>query len=189
MPLNAQNQLHDLIKKYIGAIKMIKRRDFIRLSSEIYDLVLQPIQHCFKNIEQLIVIPDAELFFLPFETLLTQITELKTPYYKLPYLNRDFSLSYHYSVTLMAATISKGVLQAEELKSFAGFAPIYTVQNNNLQEMKLTESHEKQSYEHLLHSESEINHIAHLFQKNGKPYQCFLHEEATIKNFLQATEE
>ncbi|MGB1206595.1 MAG: CHAT domain-containing protein [Chitinophagales bacterium] len=187
--LASKNELHDLIKKYIRSIKMIKRRDFIKLSSQIYDILLQPIQNCFQNIEQLVVIPDAELFFLPFETLLTQKTDLKTPYYKLPYLNRNFSLSYHYSVTLMADSISKGILAVEEMKSFAGFAPIYTEQSNHLQEKIWSEKLEKQSYEHLLHSESEINYIADLFQKNGKPYQCFLHEEATIKNFLQATGE
>ena len=54
-----------------------------------------------KNIENLIIITDGELGHLPFETFLTKIApQEETDYTNLPYLVKNYNISYNYSATL-----------------------------------------------------------------------------------------
>jgi CHAT domain-containing protein len=56
-----------------------------------------------SHINQLIVIPDGKLSYLPFEVLTTMKVEGKMPNFKkLPYLINDLEISYSYSVSLIS---------------------------------------------------------------------------------------
>jgi CHAT domain-containing protein len=65
-----------------------------------YKELIKPVIDEHPNKKELIIIADAELGHLPFETFLTQELTTKTPYHKLPYLINKYSVSYNYSLAL-----------------------------------------------------------------------------------------
>jgi CHAT domain-containing protein len=79
------------------------------------------------TIERLIIIPDGILNYIPFETLLTAKPTFKQARYefgKMPYLIKDFQISYGYSATLLLEGLKKK--KANHLKDFGGFAPKFS---------------------------------------------------------------
>ncbi|MFK7904200.1 MAG: CHAT domain-containing protein [Chitinophagales bacterium] len=120
-----------MVKKMIRTINQLSRQKFAAISHELYELLfpqnlqnqLQITDHNTRN--KLYIIPDASLFYLPFEALLFEaLQNKKTPYGELPYLIRQFSISYHYSTSLLYNSLQKKQEQST-LSSYVGFAPIY----------------------------------------------------------------
>lgn len=74
--------------------------------------------------EKLVVIPDGELGFLPFGTLLpTEKLSLPLAYAELPYLQNDRSLSYAYSAAHLLALAEEA--PARQSRNLLGFAPAF----------------------------------------------------------------
>ncbi|MCX6239527.1 MAG: CHAT domain-containing protein [Bacteroidia bacterium] len=87
-----------------------------------YNVLIQPIEKHFAG-KQLIIIPDDEISYLPFDALLTSWTKKKKiNYAELAYLIRDYSISYAYSTNTMWNNQSK----AKNCPKVIGFAPDYS---------------------------------------------------------------
>ncbi len=69
-----------------------------------YEQLIKPIQSLLQGKDQLIIIPEGSLGHLPFETFLTSKPKFKTKYNDLPYLIKQYTISYHYSVTQWLAS-------------------------------------------------------------------------------------
>ncbi|MCD4795539.1 MAG: CHAT domain-containing protein [Bacteroidales bacterium] len=93
-----------------------------------------------KKIENLIIIPDGRLATLPFEALLTQKytatwTDWKNKQYffEMPYLVKDYNISYTYSTNLFYKTFNKSDKQKEleitDLNDWLAFAPVFDNEN------------------------------------------------------------
>lgn len=65
-----------------------------------YQQLLEPALKDLKKVKDLIIITDGELGHLPFEVFLTRPVQQKEGYSHLPYLLRDYRISYNYSATL-----------------------------------------------------------------------------------------
>ena len=104
-----------------------------------YHLLIQPIEKYFTG-KQLIIIPDDQLSYLPFDAFLTTWSrKARVNYAELPYLIRDYTISYGYSTNTLWNSESK----AEIFPKVIGFAPGYenmssfgggaynTLKNNN----------------------------------------------------------
>ena len=79
-----------------------------------------------KSIQRIIIIPDGQLNFVPFEALLTSKPVFENARYeigKLPYLIRNYQITYGYSATLLL----EGQKQrpVNNLQTFGGFAPTF----------------------------------------------------------------
>jgi CHAT domain-containing protein/Tfp pilus assembly protein PilF len=84
-----------------------------------------------KKITNLIIIPDAELSMIPFETLLTENPEDKE-WNELPYLIRKYNISYSYSANLFYKTFSKEPstkIEFTGLNDWIAFAPVFDDSN------------------------------------------------------------
>ncbi|MCD4833825.1 MAG: CHAT domain-containing protein [Bacteroidales bacterium] len=84
-----------------------------------------------KEITNLIIIPDAELSMIPFETLLTENPEDKE-WKDLSYLVKKYNISYSYSANLFYKTFPKEPtekIETTELNDWLAFAPVFDDSN------------------------------------------------------------
>ncbi|MFN8239484.1 MAG: CHAT domain-containing protein [Bacteroidales bacterium] len=74
---------------------------FQYLGHLLYLKLIEPVKDYLIS-DELIISPDNTLAFFPFEILLTEKTSYKEIYYrKLPYMMKDYSISYGYTATLL----------------------------------------------------------------------------------------
>lgn len=94
---------------------------FTTQSFALYQIILQPeLQQSVSN--KLIIVPDGLLSYLPFDILLTQPVESSVRDYKtLPYLLKDYALSYSPSVTIKVRSGET----SKATHGYLGFAPKY----------------------------------------------------------------
>ncbi len=81
------------------------------------------------NVKQLIVVADAVLGHIPFETFLTEdINQKKMSYEKMPYLLKMYTISYHYSATLWKENlkVKKQNNNHQLLACAASYSPLET---------------------------------------------------------------
>ncbi|MCD4833824.1 MAG: CHAT domain-containing protein [Bacteroidales bacterium] len=84
-----------------------------------------------NEITNLIIIPDAELSMIPFETLLTENPEDKE-WKELPYLVKKYNISYSYSANLFYKTFPKELttkIEHTDLNDWLAFAPVFDDSN------------------------------------------------------------
>lgn len=165
-------------------------------SNKLYKYLISPIEEFIQNKEQLVIIPDEHLYYLPFETLCKDATA-KNDLSKLDYLVRNYSISYHHSATLWLNSIEMGGKRTERNNSFVGFAPVFDSKTNNgyiasrewISDSTSTEpstrsvSSDFKSFNSLPYSEDEINSIVKLFAKKKKEAKGYFHTQANEENF------
>jgi CHAT domain-containing protein/tetratricopeptide (TPR) repeat protein len=104
--------------------------DFIKRSHQLYQALIAPVD--LQGIQRIIIIPDGELSYLPFEVLLTKpITPvedeqetMQANFKILPYLLRDFSTNYNYSGRLW---LERNLLSKNAVNNrILALAPKYT---------------------------------------------------------------
>lgn len=96
--------LHQALSNYQLLTKrpQFAYQEYTTLAYWFYKNLITPVLPNNKNIQHLIVIPDGELGYLPFEAFLTEAMDLDHPigYNELPYLCKSYQISYNYSATL-----------------------------------------------------------------------------------------
>lgn len=96
----------DLLRNHLTgsnlhAYRISDFHDFIRVSHAVYQVLIQPVEDIIAG-RELIIIPDNQLGYLPFEVLLTQdFVPSGMDFKRLKYLVKDHPISYAYSATLM----------------------------------------------------------------------------------------
>lgn len=82
-------------------------KTFASIASELYMLLIHPVVGDIKN-NRLVIVPDGILAYIPFELLLTSSENNDNELYgSLPYLFRDYSVSYNHSATLWKESLNK----------------------------------------------------------------------------------
>lgn len=103
------------------------RNRFIGLAQNFYELLLGPELRAVKNsISSLVVAPDGELGFIPFEVLLEPETGPEPEPFRWknqPFLLKKFPVSYAWSATLLREQLQ--IKSPKGLRKLAGFAPAY----------------------------------------------------------------
>ena len=125
---------NDDLNEWVDNLRLFLKRDsrlsnayatFYTTGFQLYQAFLSPaLKPLPKSIQQLIVIPDGQLSFIPFEVLLTSkstFSEARYEINQIPYLIRDYQISYGYSATLLLEGRKRK--QKKELKTFGGFIP------------------------------------------------------------------
>ena len=156
-----------------------------------YRWLIAPVTQELKSGGRIIVIPDGILNYLPFDMLLTkEVNFLKgIDFTQLPYLIRNFTISYYYSAGLIVSQNKK------EGGGFLGFAPVFSD--------SLTEGYIKSSaadtttrdvtmlgtrFAELPYTEKEVNEILQSFEKNGRRGQIYVKDRAGEGSFKSAAE-
>lgn len=71
-----------------------------QLSHSLYQRIFRPVQVALQGVDELIIIPDGSLGYLPFEALLCKMPNNPAYFKTHPYLLRQFPIQYNYSGSL-----------------------------------------------------------------------------------------
>ncbi len=160
---------------------------------QLYQLLIKDALLHFKKGEQITIIPDDVLGYLPFEALLTEFpnTNAKQNWASLAYLLKDYTISYGYSATLLLEGLKKQTQNNSE-NSYLGFAPIFkskknigTVRSDDSLNLAMVQRScfNDQELSYLRWSEQEIDTIHAIV--GG---QIYLSNNATKQRFLEESE-
>ena len=181
--LDKIKQFNQLLKSPF-LVQQSKRNQFINLSHELYQILMQPIIKKLANQSTLIIIPEQELYHLPFETLLS--SNDKKAFHELDFLIKDFDISYQYSATIYQGLKSKPAIQN---RSLLAFAPVFGAEGNMSEKTRsldfmvdsLYQSIEKDRFIGLPNSKKEVEKIAQIIKKNNGKTTVLLEQAATKK--------
>ena len=82
-------------------------RSFTTSSGSLYNILIDPVIDRIRG-KRLVIVPDGLLSYVPFELLLSSgRLEVTDSYRNLPYLLREFTISYGYSATLWRQSLKK----------------------------------------------------------------------------------
>ncbi len=167
-------------------------------SAELYNYLISPIEQIIGDKNNLIILPDGHLNYLPFETLCKNSND-KRNQSSTDYLLNNYAITYHQSATLwLNSKITNKKGRASE-KSFAGFAPVFNPEINNgtilstnwiadtagKEHATRAISSDAKHFNPLPWSETEIKSIVQLFEKNKSRSVAYFHRQATEDNFKQ----
>jgi CHAT domain-containing protein len=136
----------------------------------VYEKVLKPLEEQIAG-KKIIVIPDAELNYIPFEALLTAYDKDDYNYAMLPYLVKEHAVSYQYSATTLNLLDNNKPVSARNAVSFT---PVYS--QNSADDASLT----RDGYDFLKGALNEVETIARLVKLTQ-----FAGELATESNFKE----
>ncbi|UJH68547.1 CHAT domain-containing protein [Allomuricauda sp. SCSIO 65647] len=107
------------------------KQTFVEAAHELYGMLLRKSLDTLKqSIKRIIVVPDGELSYLNFESLITKSpSNLRSFKYKdMAYLIKDYAISYAYSSTFLRNTMEATLFNTSETtrSAFGGYAPKYT---------------------------------------------------------------
>ena len=152
-----------------------------------------------SGVKNLVIIPDAELSMIPFETLITDAPENKE-WQELAYLIKKYNISYSYSANLFYKTYLKEVnskIDFSELDDWLAFAPVFGENNSRGISIKTRELLEKLNTESedtsgtrgiflqggyispLPGTESEVQAIFRQFDENSKKASVYINNSAS----------
>jgi len=160
-------------------LQSLRQREFKLYSQaayKLYRVLLQPIldEH---TADKLIIIPDNQLGYIPFEALLSQPPQSGDTYKSLSYLIHDYAVAYQYSANLLATTRYQAVTEYEH--SFAGYAPAFSGQRDALLATRsATDRQLLDALQDLPYAQEEVQNIAQLLKGSA-----LTNQEATEKNF------
>lgn len=97
-------------------------REYAEIAHKLYQKLIAPFAQELNN--QLIIVPDGILGYLPFESLLTKPIRKPNRYKSYPYLLKAKQISYCYSATLLQEMRNKKH-QKTPTKELLAFAPFY----------------------------------------------------------------
>lgn len=185
-----------LVADFTESIDTFSRKTYLRTAFELHELLIAPLQAILRadKAEHLVIIPDQSLHYLPFEALLTETVNTRSPFADLPYLLLQYDISYHHSASLLLyGDKRKRTTQAS--KDFLGFAPVYAdqhlpqngTQNADSYSTNTTRSVQigDREFKALLYSEKEVKDIEHLFEQHQLSAVSYLHEAAHKSHFLK----
>ncbi|NOQ26717.1 MAG: tetratricopeptide repeat protein [Bacteroidales bacterium] len=170
----------------------------LKSSSYFYGYLIEPIEEDLKNKDNLIIIPDGNLYYIPFETLCKNDTYTEN-LSAIDYLIKDYSVTYHHTATLWLNSKVKEQNKFATKDNFIGFAPVFGSKNNNgfivskdwIPDTTNTElasrsvSNNFTHFNSLPYSENEVETIVKLFTDKRKKAKGFFFKEANEENFKQ----
>jgi hypothetical protein len=95
--------------------------EFQQLAYSLYGLLVAPMEDLITEIDQLTIVPDARMRFIPMGALVRQ-AQPRPDYRSLHYLLNDFGISYALSVAHLAQVHERGHPKGEGLALFGGKA-------------------------------------------------------------------
>ena len=188
------SSLATVAKNFRRALINLDVEEYLQLGNELYSFLFAPIAKELKGIQKLYIIPDGILNYLPFEALLTKRIRKTTAvdFARLPYLIRNFEISYNLSAKSLLA--GKTREESNREGAFAGWAPVFADKaphanavlsaavksNADRGETKATRSItvDGERFTELKESENEVKSISALFEAERRPAKIFLHSDA-----------
>jgi len=186
------------VRQFRRSIQNIESEEYVRLAEKLYDRLISPIQPSLKGIRKLYIIPDGILHYLPFEALLTKQSKAASDFSALPYLIKDFDISYQISARFILFPTSRWEQAQGEARlrsnGFLGIAPVFADEPVHSKELYVSARTSppqgrdsvvtrsriigSERFSELKESGNEIKSIFNLFKFQRQPAKIFLHGEA-----------
>ncbi len=136
----------------------------------LYRSLVQPVEKYLKG-DNLLIVPDGELGYISFESLIRDFREMDgVNYAALPYLLHQYNISYLFSTDMWAV----GRMYRGGKPRYAGFAPDYGQESRST-----TRQPNGRSFAHLANADKEVQMIGNWF--DGMAY---IGNKATRMNFF-----
>jgi len=136
-----------------------------------------------EGVENIVVIPDGHLVFIPFETLLTRKISSTTNYADMPYLIKDYAVSYAYSANIWYETQHNNHNNSKNKgEGFFAMAPVFNDQSKAHVVERGVKSLEVST---LPNTKTEVIALQRLFVEKGRMSKVLIEDEASeeaIKN-------
>ena len=191
------NNLNELISDFNKNINTLDLRKSIESGNTLFNILINPIKKYLVNKTRLIIIPDDQLIYVPFEALVSsyEINNNSIKFVSKKYLIEDFEIVYNYSAGLwLNSEEANSIIQKDDLLNikpkgeFIGFAPVSFKDQkiNEIPDNTINDDFNERgtNFSNLPNSEHEIRSIANLFEKSGKKTIIFLFNKATKENFI-----
>ncbi len=114
-------EFRESIRKFYRSIVKIEESAFLKTAPVLYDHLIGPVRKYIADKKVITIIPDSELFLIPFEALIPETIE-SASFSDLDYMVKHHSFSYHYSIVLRDARIKDNL---PGKRGFLGFAPVF----------------------------------------------------------------
>jgi len=103
------------------------RAAYLKNAAGIYNILIKPLESKIASKHKWIIIPDGEIYQVPFEALLYENVSLNrnVDYRNLPYLLKQHEISYHYAATLFLKNQQDQSMKSYA-KDFVAFAPVFS---------------------------------------------------------------
>jgi CHAT domain-containing protein len=121
----ADSALDQKIKSFRTSILEHDQTTFRKLGHQLYATLLEPAEPALNGVQELIIVPDGSMYYLPFETLLSQNSSAGSNYRSLPYVVRNFDISYIPSATIYWRDRERRSHMKETSKEFLAMAPLF----------------------------------------------------------------
>ncbi|MFK7904442.1 MAG: CHAT domain-containing protein, partial [Chitinophagales bacterium] len=194
----------DSLEELQVAIEVGYLNNFVEYATQLFDLLLRPVWNHLQGVTKLIIIPHGELYYIPFDVLLNQhqITDTKN-FQNLPYLIKDFDISYHYSATLLLHSHQRALQTGEQIDSFFGLAPVhfggeegsekkegYVVKSGGKQSKRSrrilkSSGNVQEALQDLEETEAEVKEVYQLFEQEGKEAIALFYDQANKQNLQE----
>ena len=128
-----KQQVNELVRS-VRNVQNLAVNDYQFQAIEVYNIILAPILADYKVAKRLVIVPDKQLGFIPFDALVTNLVH-NPGYNSLAYLIKKYTLMQHQTVGLY---IDQQHRHEETSEPFIGFAPdfdeneLLIVANNQL---------------------------------------------------------
>jgi CHAT domain-containing protein len=187
------------VMNYYAGLRKADPDSFINLSHSLYEMLIGPAESCLHNKKKLIILPDDFLYYLPFETLLTETNEMNDlDFSKASFLIKKYSLVYHQSLTLWYNTRTRMKTgKGTNRQNLVAFAPVFGEDTSEFASETYAEQSEycnlltradvdgNNNFIALPYSMEEVISIVITFQQRNVEAKGFLFTAATEANFTR----
>lgn len=152
--------------------------DFVEISYNLYNILIQPVISQIKN-KSLIIVPDEILNLIPFEVLISN-NILKSDiadFGELPYLFKEFPVCYNYSASLLKNQKEN----RHKGNRLIAFVPEYPDVNYHLQLKNDTTIDDLYNLNPLIGTKEEVNYISRLYRS-----RVYTNKQALEENFKKS---
>ncbi len=183
------NKLNKMLNSPMQS-QAFRRQKIIKHAHNIYQELLAPFEKELAKAKRLIIIPDRNLFYIPFEVLLPS-DEVK-PYNELNFLVKKYTITYSTSATFMQESKTTPSIKDHSLLAFA---PVF--KNNYLipdaersitsfgNMSKVITGIDENEFKPLINSELEVKGIANILEEHAEK-NIFLDKNANKQSLIDA---
>ncbi|HRP54564.1 CHAT domain-containing tetratricopeptide repeat protein [Agriterribacter sp.] len=155
-------------------------RGFRDSAYKLYSNLIKPVEHWFAG-NKLIIVPDADLYYLNFETLVTDTTG--SAFTSLKYLIHDYNISYLLSANV-AVQLKKHDRQPERKSKALLFAPVFTDSMKRAYKNQRVAPEYDSSYFSLFRQPFALQAVRNIY--GLMPADMFLEHQALESNFKRS---
>lgn len=135
LPLKAQQLINTTSNyNYIRTYPKKAQKEYVEAAHWFYKNLVEPALKDHPDVDQLIIVPDYTLNYIPFEVLLTKEENPNNDYADMSYLLKKYSISYNYSATLFKENLDHPI--QDSYQEMLAIAPSYNKTNVDLTAMR-----------------------------------------------------